>query len=85
MAARLKREAGDSAADRIARAFLLTYGRGPRSEERAAAEQFVEEQHARHEVENAEKKEKDRVDADEAAWRDFCQMLLASNGFLYVE
>jgi hypothetical protein len=85
MAARLAREVGDSAADRIARAFLLTYGRGPTADERAAAEQFVAEQLARHEVENAEKKEKERVDASQAAWRDFCQMLLASNGFLYVE
>ena len=85
MSARLAREAGDSAADRIARAFLLTYGRGPTADERLAAEQFVAGQQAQHVAENAEKKDKDQVNADEGAWRDFCQMLLASNGFLYVE
>jgi hypothetical protein len=85
MATRLKREAGDNSADRIARAFLLTYGRGPRDEERAAAEQFVAEQIARYDAENPDKKDKEKVNADEAAWRDLCQMLLASNGFLYVE
>ncbi|MGD9648070.1 MAG: PSD1 and planctomycete cytochrome C domain-containing protein [Pirellulales bacterium] len=85
MAARLAREAGDSVGERISLGFLLAYGRGPTADERAAAEQFVAEQQEHYTAENADKSDKKKVDAEEFAWRDFCQMLLASNGFLYVE
>jgi hypothetical protein len=59
--------------DRISRAIERTFGRGPTASERAASSQFVEKQSATYGAK------------DDPAWRDFCQMLLASNAFLYVE
>ncbi len=76
MAARLQRTAGDDAAAKIAQAFLLTYSRPPTAEEAAAAAQFVNTQ---------PKNYPDQPDAAARVWRDFCQMLLASSAFLYVE
>jgi hypothetical protein len=63
---------------RLTRAFLLTIGRAPNADERSAAHRFLESQPARY---------PGRTDADArlCAWADFCQMVLASNAFLYVE
>ena len=57
-------------------AFELAYGRQPRNEELSAAEDFIREQGAIY---------KNEADADLRVWTDFCQMLLASNAFLYVD
>ena len=73
LAARL---AGQPTEEMVRRAFLLVAGRPPRDEERAAAERFLRTQPSHH---------ADRPDAERQAVVDFCQMLLASNAFLYVE
>jgi Protein of unknown function (DUF1553)/Protein of unknown function (DUF1549) len=74
-AARLIREAGDNA-KRLGLAFRLACGRPPLEDERAMCEKFLAKQRA---VFAGEK------DADSRAWTDLCQMLFASNAFLYVE
>jgi hypothetical protein len=63
---------------RITRAFLLTVGRAPDQEERSAALRFILAQPSRYPG-------RAEPDAEGRAWADFCQMLLASNAFLYVE
>ena len=63
---------------RIDRAFLLTVGRAPDDPEREAARRFLQVQPARYPGLAP-------ADASRRAWADFCQMLLASNAFLYVE
>jgi hypothetical protein len=73
---RLQKEAGADQASRLQRAFRLACGRPPNAEERAAADRFVAEQ----------RKEYGSIqDGEERAWADLCQMVLASNAFLYVE
>jgi len=76
LAARLDREVGSERDRRIARAFPLTTGREPSTAELAAAGQFLDHQPAAY---------PGRKDAKSRSWIDFCQMLLASNAFLYVE
>jgi hypothetical protein len=56
-------------------AFRLACGRLPNAEETAASERFL----------TAQRKTYTTKDADERAWVDLCQMVLASNAFLYVE
>jgi hypothetical protein len=73
---RLEREAGPDSGDRIDRAFRLAVGRAPTEEERAAAHKFLDEQPRRY---------VGQADAVERSWTDFCQAVLASNAFLYVE
>jgi hypothetical protein len=75
-ARRLEREAGTDEDKRITRAFCLACSRAPTVEERTAAQRFLSGQCKLYE------KDKDR---DERAWTDFCQMVLASNAFLYAE
>ena len=75
-AARIEREAGKGAGARIVRAFLLTFGRSPVADELSAARAFINEQPAKY---------AGQKDASQKAWADFCQMLMASNSFLYVE
>jgi hypothetical protein len=75
-ASRLDREAGVEATRRITQAFVLTTSREPSADEQASSLRFIDEQ------------AKEFGGADESrqrAWADFCQMLLASNLFLYVE
>jgi len=76
MAARLDREVGADPAARTALAFLLVTGRAPTDKECAATEKFLIDQPAKYEG---------QADAHALAWRDLCQMLLASNAMLYVE
>jgi len=61
---------------RIRLAFELSSGRLPNDEELRQSLQFIEEQTRLYEP---------ATDATIRAWSDLCQMLLASNGFLYVE
>jgi hypothetical protein len=75
-AARLLREAGEEDSKRLDLAFRLACGRPPFEDERTLCEKFLEKQRA---VFAREK------DADMRAWADLCQMLFASNAFLYVE
>jgi hypothetical protein len=53
--------------------FERAFGRAPTAAEQAASSQFLEKQATTYGTK------------DDPAWRDFCQMLLASNAFLYVE
>jgi hypothetical protein len=74
-ARRLEKEEPD-AEKRLKRAFRLAYGRAPSERELAASRRFQTAQQGVY--------EKDK-DAPQKVWVDFCQMLLASNAFLYVE
>ncbi len=76
LARRLGREAGTSEEKRLALAFQLVFNRPPTGEEQSAARRFLAEQ---RKLLTQEKRDAERV------WTDFCQMLLASNAFLYVE
>lgn len=73
MADRLAKEVPEESA-RIDRAFQLAWGRSPTAQEHQAATLFLSMQLERY-----------KTIKDEWAWSDFCQALLASNGFLYVE
>jgi hypothetical protein len=75
-AARLQREAGSDTPKRLDLAFRLACGRLPRNEERTLCERFLEKQSAVYAKEKG---------ADLRAWADLCQMLFASNAFLYIE
>ena len=75
-ATRLIREAGTESDKRLSLACRLAWGRPGRDDELAACRMFLEKQTA------AYAKEKD---SDQRVWTDLCQMLLASNAFLYVE
>ena len=75
-AARLKKEAGADVAKRIERAFVLVAGRKPDAAERKMAMSFVTNQRAIY---------GEKPEAEERAWADFCQTLLASNHFLYIQ
>ena len=73
-AARIAKEA--DVARRVTLAYRMVAGREPTAEERKACEKFLASQRTEY------AKEKD---AEARAWADLCQMLLASNAFLYVE
>jgi cytochrome c553 len=76
MAARLEREAGADAGRRIVLACRLAWGREPAEKERDAARQFLGAQQTLYAGDK---------DGGQRAWTDFCQMVLASNAFVYVE
>lgn len=73
MADRLAKEVPEDSA-RIDRAFQRAWGRSPTTQEHKAAVLFLSKQAERY-----------KTKKNEWAWSDFCQTLLASNGFLYVE
>jgi hypothetical protein len=75
-AARVAREAGGETAARLAHAYRLACAREPLGAEAAACGKFLDKQR------DVYAKEKD---ADARAWADLCQIILASNAFLYVE
>jgi len=76
LAARVLGEANETTEARVARAFLLALGRTATGDELLVSRGFLEKQPAQY---------PGQEDADDRAWTDFCQMLLASNSFLYVE
>jgi mono/diheme cytochrome c family protein len=78
LAARLERDCGPDASARLDRAFRLATGLPPGDPERAAALRFLDEQPTRYSAVS-------KADAQARAWADLCQMILASNAFLYVE
>ena len=62
----------------VNQAFLLAFGRAPDDRERIAALRFLAAQSTRYSSHD--------VQARRArTWADFCQVLLASNDFLYVD
>ncbi|MGV2336886.1 MAG UNVERIFIED_CONTAM: DUF1549 and DUF1553 domain-containing protein [Planctomycetaceae bacterium] len=74
-AARLLTETPGSSAELVRRAWRIAAGRAPTDREAAIAVEFLETQQMQYMGE----------DARRWAVSDFCQMLLASNAFLYVE
>ncbi len=66
--------ANDAAAVRLA--FQLTFGRLPSAEELSGSQEFLKAQPAEY---------PGQANAVEQAWADWCQMLLASSPFLYLE
>jgi hypothetical protein len=74
-ARRLEREEANEA-KRVATAFLTAYARPPASEEGAAAIGFLDAQ---------DREYGGGTDARKKAWVDFCQSILMSNEFLYLD
>ncbi|MBL8817958.1 MAG: PSD1 domain-containing protein [Planctomyces sp.] len=74
-AKRLLTETDGSAQELVRRAWRIAIGRNPTDKEGSVAEEFIETQRIQY------------TGDDAALWSvaDFCQMLLASNAFLYVE
>jgi mono/diheme cytochrome c family protein len=75
-AERLLREAGDEPPAQVTLAFRLALGRAPMADELADARSFIAGQQSEYFAEESPTK---------TALADFCQMLFASNPFLYVE
>ncbi|MFL5244129.1 MAG: PSD1 and planctomycete cytochrome C domain-containing protein [Gemmataceae bacterium] len=75
-ARRLEGEAKEDEKNRMALAYRLAFGRDPNVEEGNAAQKFLTMQ---KELYAREK------DASHLVWTDLCQMIMAANGFLYVE
>ena len=73
-------EDGEEGDGRIAQAWRLTLGRLPEAEEVRVARAHLDKQQQLHRFANAKPKE-----AERAAWASLCQMLFASNEFLYLE
>ncbi|MSQ97571.1 MAG: DUF1553 domain-containing protein [Gemmataceae bacterium] len=73
---RLTKEAGAETATRLNLTFRLACGRPPNAEETAAVERFLIAQRKAY---------AGAKDGEQRAWTDLCQMVLASNAFLYVE
>jgi uncharacterized protein DUF1553 len=76
LAERLAQEHPADEWQRLAAAFACTLGRPPTETELVAARVFLQTQRRVYEQEAAN---------PQRAWRDLCQMLLASNAFLYLE
>ena len=75
-ARRLERDAPPDPRHRVRLAFELATGHFPSDVELRSSLDFIEEQSRAYEP---------AQNASSRAWVDFCQMLLSSNGFLYVE
>ena len=76
LAARITTEHPADESARLSSAFLAILGRPASDSQLAAAQELLQSQ--------KEIYEKAKLDGS-LAWRDLCQMLLASNGFLYLE
>jgi hypothetical protein len=72
----LEKEAGAEETKRIDLAFRLACGRTPRGDESDACKRFLTAQKLVYANEK---------DLEQRVWTDFCQMIMASNAFLYVE
>ncbi len=73
---RVRMTAAEDEEKAIRLAFELTFGRMPSAEELIASREFLKAQPAEY---------AGQANAVELAWTDWCQMLLASNPFLYLE
>ena len=78
---RIQREAGDSTEARIRLAFVLATGQECSNEELTETLQFIQGQQQNYAAAVADH----AANAEQRAWSDFCQLLLASNACLYVE
>ena len=76
LANRIEKEAGADSEARIRLAFLLTCARLPSPAELQSAQRFIAQQPKNYQASD---------EAELLAWTDFCQMLLSSNTFLYVD
>jgi hypothetical protein len=79
---RLRREAGSDLRAQLRRAWVLAYARLPQADELADAESFVRRQAALY---RARVRAKDAPAPETQALAVFCQALLSSNAFLYVD
>jgi hypothetical protein len=75
-ARRLLQNPETTVADRVSLATQLAYGRPATAEEQAASEEFLRTQRPHY---------LNTPDAEQRVWSDLCQMLLASNSFLYID
>lgn len=86
LAERLNTEAGPDPAERIRRAWPLLFARPPRDNELHSAMRFLEDEQARLTVvADGITDPKQKPDPNQWAWTAFCQALLGSNEFLYVD
>jgi hypothetical protein len=76
LANRLAKEAGAEEAKRIDLVFRLACGRAPNGDESDACKRFLAAQKLVYANEE---------DLEHKVWTDLCQMVMASNAFLYVE
>jgi mono/diheme cytochrome c family protein len=76
LAGRLERDAGAEETKRMDLAFRLTCGRPPNGDESDACKRFLAAQKLIYANEK---------DMEQRIWTDLCQMIMASNAFLYVE
>ncbi|MFQ5730701.1 MAG: PSD1 and planctomycete cytochrome C domain-containing protein [Planctomycetaceae bacterium] len=85
MAARLHRECGTDPAKQIRRAWELAYGRLPSAEELTASTRFLDAQKRQFSYGKKAGKKAKQPDPATLALGSFCQALMSSNGFLYVD
>jgi hypothetical protein len=83
-AQRIMREAGDAVRDRIQLAFVLATAQPATDDEIVAANTFINNQRELYATTDPDVA-KDAAVANNRAWSDFCQLLLASNACLYLE
>jgi hypothetical protein len=81
-AEKLRRESGRDLRAQLRRAWLLAFGHPPDVDELAEAEAFVKRQAA---LFRARKRARNAPASEAQAMADFCQALLSSNAFLYVD
>lgn len=75
-ARRLAESANSDPGARLRMGFVLALGRQPLTEEFAAAQRFLQRQRLEY---------ASQQDSEQRAWVDLCQMILASNAFLYLD
>ncbi len=75
-ARRLTKDIGNDSRKKLSHAFMLAFGREPTAVETEASLKFISSQPGNY---------PGRANAVEQSWVDLCQMILASNAFLYVE
>jgi len=86
LAERLGQDAGSEPVERIRLAWPLLFGREPQESEIPSALRFLEDQQARlRAAADAIADAKNKPDPTIWSWTTFCQALLGSNEFLYVD
>ncbi len=84
-ARRLEADCGESAPQRIERAFALALGRPPEPWERTASLAFLDRQQELQARRSATAGGTTDEDPRRLAWVDFCQAMLSLNEFIYVD
>ena len=85
MARRLREEAGDDSGAQIERAWLLVFARQPTSDEVDDAVAFLDEQARGFEGKRESSETENNAEPTFQALASFCQTLLSSSEFLYVD